>query len=280
MLNPTENYRRKISVQARYRKHTFIVMSYIFVYGYFCSYHLFAKTYSAVETENNNIESVRMITMEQFPYGYRTEAGKPIGIWYEILNKIIIEGGLSIKNEIIPTKRLIRFINSNNKMCTLLADRAIRPDNLEVLGEIGHELSAGILPKKGIRIEKYEDLRNIVIAVPLGIEFNNHFDKDLHIQKIRPPQYFNAIKMLYKGRVDAVAGAIPILKYIARTEGISESEFDRPFVFLTTDVYLMCTFSVKKTIRDKLQKTLNELKEKGEIKKIIGSYFTIESKRT
>jgi len=265
-------------MQTRYRKGTVFIMLCIFVYGYFWSFHIFSETYNAVDTEKNKTESLRMVTMEQFPYGYRTKAGKPKGVWYEVLNKIIVKSGVNIKNEITPTKRLIRNIDKNNKLCTLFADRATMPDSFDVLGGIGQVLSAGILPKKGVKIENYKDLKNIIIAVPLGIEFNNHFDNDLTIQKVHPPQYFNAIKMLFKGRVDAVAGAIPVLKYIAKSEGISESEFDRPLIFLTTDIYLMCTHRVKKAIRDKLRMSLNELKDNGEIRKIIDQYFTIESK--
>ncbi len=146
------------------------------------------------ESKHNIVsEDFIMATMAQLPYGYLSETGEYTGIWYEILNKIILESGIDIKNKIVPTKRLVRFLDSNHNICTILADNNERSGNFDVLGEIGQTLSAGILPKKGIKIETYADLKNITIAVPLGIEFYNAFDNDLALKKVHPSQYQNVI---------------------------------------------------------------------------------------
>jgi polar amino acid transport system substrate-binding protein len=252
-----------------------LYMMCTFLYGALFSVQSHADVNQESEIQTTNLGELKFVTMAQFPYGYKTEKGKLTGIWYDILNKIIQKSGIDIRNEITPTKRIVRYIESNNRMCTLIADKTTTANNTVNLGEIGQVLSAGILPKKGIIIEEYADLQNLVIAVPLGIEFYNAFDNDLTIKKVRPSQYLNAIKMLSRGRVDAVAGAIPILKYIAKLEGISEQGFERPFIFITTDVFLMCTKSVNKIIRNKLKIALFELKEKREIKKILDQYFSL-----
>jgi len=249
---------------------------YVFCRLFFSMILLFPCYVSATEVTKESIknrQNVSIITMEVFPYGYISKSGEPSGIWYEILNKILLKSGIDKITEIIPTKRLARYIDKEEPMCTLIADDGPNIDKTDLLEPIGQILSAGILPKKGIKIEEYSDLRDLIIAVPLGIEFNNNFDNDSTIQKTHPLHYLNAIKMLSKGRVDGIAGAIPILKYIAKSQGISQAEFDNPYVFLTVDVYLMCTFSVKQTIRNKLRKALLSLKKEGKIKRILTGAF-------
>lgn len=233
--------------------------------------------YDETHSKVNEVEDVLIITMEVFPYGYISESGKPTGVWYDILNKIMLESEVAKRNEITPTKRLVKYIDTEKPMCTLIAGKGPEVGNVYLLEPIGQILTAGILPKKGIKIEEYTDLRNLLIAVPLGINFNSIFDDDVTMQKVSPPQYLNAIKMFSKGRVDAVAGPIPILKYIAKLQGISQAEFDRPFILLTTDVYLMCTLSVKKTIRNRLKTALIQLKREGVIQKILKRYFSSSS---
>ncbi len=83
--------------------------------------------------------------------------------------------------------------------------------------------------------------------------------------------------MLSKGRVDAVAGAIPVLKYIANLEGLSERALDKPLIFITTEVYFMCTIKVKKTIRNKLKIAIDNLKKNGQIQGILDKYFAPQS---
>jgi polar amino acid transport system substrate-binding protein len=277
MRTCNKNGIEKIGSSVINKRYIQVYMMITFLYGVLSSLQSHAGVNQESKIQSTHLEELKFVTMEQFPYGYKTEKGKPAGIWYDILNNIIQKSGISVRNEITPTKRIVSYYNSNVRSCTLLADNTEKEDNLENIGEIGQVLSAGVLPKNGIKIEKYTDLKNLVIAVPLGIEFYNTFDNDLTINKVRPPQYLNAIKMLSKGRVDAVAGAIPILKYIAKLEGMSEREFGSPLIFITTNVMLVCTKSVNKIVRNKLKVALTELKEEGGVKKILDQYFSLKS---
>jgi len=239
------------------------------MFSYFCC----AENYE-VTKRNIDSEDFLMVTMEHVPYGYVTDTGQDTGIWFEILNEILLESNIDKRNDIVPTKRLLRYINTNKKICTLLADKRVGTDNFELLEPIGQSLTAGVLPRKGIKLVEYDDLKGITIAVPLGINFSDVFDVDKTIKKMRPPQYLNAIKMFAIGRVDAVGGAISVLKQIARQQGLSAEQFDEPFIFQDGDVYLMCSRHIKSTVRGKLRMALIRLKEKGVIRKIINKYFS------
>jgi len=214
---------------------------------------------------------MKMLIMNQTPYGFKTKEGKSTGVLYDILNEIIKSSGINKTITIVPTKRLLAIMQEN-KVCTLVADT---PDIVafDLIEPVGFKLTAGILPGLGVKVDSYSSLKDKVIAVPLGIHFDKKFHKDNTLKKVRPPHYINAIKMLKKGRVDAVAGALPTLKYIAKKEGMNLMSFNKPLVLAQTEVYLVCTKDFKKNTRLKLKNAILELKSNGTIPKILVEYF-------
>jgi len=54
------------------------------------------------------------------------------------------------------------------------------------------------------------------------------------------------------GRVDKVAGAISILKYIAIQGGLTAQFIDRPLILIDRDMYLACSFKLTNSERSNL----------------------------
>jgi len=54
---------------------------------------------------------------------------------------------------------------------------------------------------------------------------------------------------------------------------MSLSTVAKALVMLREEMYLFCTKSVQKNVRDKMKETLIQLKNKGEIQKLLDSYF-------
>ncbi|NQZ83421.1 MAG: transporter substrate-binding domain-containing protein [Colwellia sp.] len=234
---------------------------------YFCVF------FSSSEQIKENKNDVIMITMEQIPYGYLSSEGKTIGVLYDILNEIIRDSGIGQVNQLMPPKRIFSYMMKKQKVCSLLAGVPSIVSNFDLIEPIGYELTAGILPKAGIKLVNYSDLKNITIAVPLGIKINSKFNSDASLIKVHPPEYLNAIRMLKKGRVDAIAGAVSNLLYIAKLEGMQLDVFDKPFVFSRIGVYLVCSKSLDKSIRNKLKQSVIRLKLAGIIQKTLDRYF-------
>jgi len=220
---------------------------------------------------------VRIFAMKQLPYGYISKEGQKTGILYEILDMIAKESDMTIPINIVPTKRLISTMLNNEKVCSIIGNS---PDTapFDIIGPIGYQVTVGILPASGIKLDDYSSLQGIIIAVPLGIIFDEKFHNDTSLNKVRPPHYINAIKMLKLGRIDAIAGAIPILKFLAKQQGMSLSSFDKPLVMIRGEMYLFCAKSVHKNVQDKMKNTLIRLKDEGKIQKLLDSYF--EEKKT
>ena len=223
---------------------------------------------------SNSENRIQMAIMNQTPYGFITNDGKKTGVLYDILNQILKTSAMNKSIDIIPTKRLLSLLQNNHKVCTIVANT---PDVkvFDLIEPIGFKLTAGILPRPGIKVDNYSHLENKVIAVPLGIIFDKKFHQDDTLIKVRPHHYINAIKMLKTGRVDAVAGAILTLKYIAKKEGMNLMSFNKPLILAQTEAYLVCTADLNKINREKLQKAVIQLKLNGTIKKILIKYFGV-----
>jgi ABC-type amino acid transport substrate-binding protein len=220
---------------------------------------------------DNNTYS--MATLEQIPYGFKTFNGQIKGGLFDVMNEIIKESGLKASNQLLSASRLNRALNQGSQLCTLATDTAYAIRNFDLIEPIGLTLPAGIIPRKTIRLPSYASLKNIIIAVPLGIYFDKKFDKDKTLTKIHPLNYSNAIHMLKYEQVDAIAGAIDSLLYIAKHGSMSESDFSPPLVLSNREIYLTCNKDAPSNVRSALRTAIITLKKEGKIKKIQKKYL-------
>jgi len=213
-----------------------------------------------------------MITLSQIPYGFVTPEGKTTGVLYEILNNIMALSKVGKSNNLVPFKRVLARIHAKQKFCTIAAGTVQSAELFDLVEPIGYRMSAGVLPAKGIDLDNYDSLKNIQIAAPLGAYIDKKFNNDTSLQKVVSSKYINAMKMLMSGRVDAVAGAMPALTYIAKTQGMNKHSFGKPLIFEPFDVYLVCTYDIPKEIRRKLKNALINLKTNGTVQQILKRY--------
>jgi len=213
-----------------------------------------------------------MATLEQIPYGFKTSKGQIKGGLFDIMNEIINESGLKASNQLLPPQRLILELNKGNQLCTLVANTPHASKHFDLIEPIGLKLSAGVLPRKGIELTNYVSLKNIIIAVPLGIYFNERFDNDNTLNKIHPLGYSNAIQMLKYKRVDAIAGAIETLRYIAKYESLLASDFSPPLILSNLEIYLVCIKDTPYSVRDAMRAAVITLKKNGKIQQIHNQY--------
>jgi len=119
----------------------------------------------------------------------------------------------------------------------------------------------------------YASLQNKIIAIPLGVYFDERLDKDETLSTLRPAKYTQAIKMLKLKRVDAIAGPISSLLFIGKKEGMSVNEFDAPLVFKSFEVMLVCTNDLTQDTLVRLKQSVIYLRNSGIIQKILDSYY-------
>jgi len=218
-------------------------------------------------------ETITMTTMDQVPYGFILDNGEYSGVIYDLLNEIIRESGIGDANEITPANRLVAQLRANKKVCTIVVDAPSVASSFDLVEPIGYELVIGILPIAGIDLIEYKDLKDLIIAVPLGADVNDSIDGDIIFSVVSPPQYLNAIRMLHKGRIDGVLGGLSALRYIARAEGLTNDDFGTALILKRNDFYLVCTASISKTSRQRLKEATTKLRHNGTFKAILKRYF-------
>jgi len=217
---------------------------------------------------------VGMIAMEQTLYGFENEQGEKTGALYDLLVAIRKTSGIGLPVVIQPAKRLLATMSRGKKSCTAVINSPDVIDSLDVIEPIGYTLAAGILPIAGIKLKEYSSLQKIKIAVPLGIVFDDKFHLDTTLNKVSTPKYINGIRMMKLGRVEAVAGAVSVLKFIAKQEGLNSQFFDQPLIFTESDLYLVCSFQLNSSERDKLQQAVIKLRSSGKSQDIFNRYFS------
>jgi ABC-type amino acid transport substrate-binding protein len=228
---------------------------------------LIISTFSAAK------DNVSIVTMEQVPYGFMADNEKTVGVFYEILNHIITESDIDQENKLLPLNRLFIKMSTRQDMCSLIADTPEIVDKLDLVEPIGFPLNLGILPKKGIILDHYSNLKGLTIAVPLVVYFDEKFDKDQTLSIVSPRNYTNAVKMLKSGQVDAIAGAILALKFIGKKEGMATTDFGSPLILSRNEILLVCSHGLSKRIRKKLRDAVIELKSNGTIQDTLDVYF-------
>ncbi len=218
--------------------------------------------------------TVRFATMELVPYGMIASDGTITGYLHEISNLILKTAGYPPQNAVLPIKRVIKGLVIGEFDCSIFAETPYAKDNFKLLEKIGKKLEVGVLPAKGIKLNVYEDLSDIKIALPLGISLSPKFDTDKDLEKISSNGYFQAVKMLSKGRVNAIAGALDSMRFSARQIGLDPAQtFDKPLLFVDLDMWLTCpNKKLAPEAIERLRAAVRKLRKRGEILDIIDRY--------
>lgn len=218
-------------------------------------------------------EELRFGIMKQHPYGFYKDQ-KPQGYLYEIAQKVLDHAGFEGEPRIFPHQRLHVELKAGAHQCTFFATTAYVVENYNVYEGIGKTIEAVILPRGGLELNRYEDLRNLRIAVPRGVFIDPRFDKDDHLNKMPTLDYKSSMKMLLRQRVDAVVGAMDSLLFNMKELGMSQDLISKPLVFHSFEMVLACRKEgVDIKIIERLNQSIIQLKKEGVFKKIIAKYL-------
>lgn len=235
---------------------------------------VYAQSSQPSQQTQTTPDTVRFAIMELTPYGMINEEGTRSGYLYEVSNLILKTAGFPPHNTVLPIKRVIKGLMVGDFDCSIFAETPFAKDNFNLLEKIGKKLEVGVLPAKGIKLRSYEDLSNIKIALPLGISLSPKFDTDKDLEKISSAGYSQAVKMLSRGRVEAIGGALDSLRYSARQFGLDPDQvFDQAYLFVDLDMWLTCpNKKLAPESIERLRIAVRKLRKNGKILDIIDRY--------
>lgn len=223
--------------------------------------------------ESNVVRASIMLTE---PWGYyegdtSTEDKsklKMTGIWIEISDLIEKESKVTINKTLTPYPRIWQELESGDTDISFLIRSA---DRESIVNHAGHLFNFGsvALSRKGVALNKYEDLAGLQIGLLRGIRLSPRFDADTTLHKIEVRDYETLVNMLREGRLDVIAGNSVSIPYLLRKLDAKDIVGQR-LVLQSTPV----TIHVSKRFKDKattkrLEDAVNRLNRRGAIEKIL-----------
>jgi len=213
--------------------------------------------------------------MELSPYGFYDQNENSSGYLFEIGGAILKKIGISEPPLLLPMKRLFHKLKAGEVDCTILAATSFTRSNFHLIEPIGYSLAAGVFPRTGIKLNHYEDLQGLSIAIPRGVNISDRFDQDKSLNKISTKGYRQNVLMLEKGRVDAIVGVWGSYFFNAKELGFEPNEiFGTPLIFKKIPMWLVCQQDGP-SLQDieKLRMAIAELKKDGAIKRTIQRFL-------
>jgi len=200
--------------------------------------------------------------------------GSQVETVLELCNRL----GFECKIRVLPWKRALRYVE-NGKADAIFAARHSRERAkfLYYLSEpVGFERNIILAHKESdIKVTGPDDLKGKIVGVVRGYEYGPKFSRCEGMKKIVCNSDKQLIKMLAAKRFPLAAGADEVtIRYLCRQMGV---EIRVVYVLNETPGYI--AFSRKaagqkvKSLADKFDKMLRQLKEEGVIRKIESKYF-------
>lgn len=215
-----------------------------------------------------------LVASEDFfpPYNF-TLRGKRTGMDTEIVEAMLKEVGVYPVHRPMTWPEVVRAHDENE------VDVAFQfftsPRRLERGHLIGpYRVGATVLMVRSnsdITYTGIEDLRGLRVGVVEGFEYTPEFDKSQVFEKIPSSSSVVSFRRLLLGRVDAIAGDLQVLKYLADSEGRAASVKILPKPLAMVPRYI----SVPKARADKaerLRTAYEKLKKDGTIDAIIRNW--------
>jgi polar amino acid transport system substrate-binding protein len=219
-----------------------------------------------------NSEELKFITLEVAPWAYQNkETGSIEGIFPDIVKEIENRTGNTIAITLTPYARINRELEAGRQDCTMLIREKER-DGITDLGELVFYHPIGVVPSKRLELKKYEELHGLKVSVLRGLIITDRFSNDRGIQKEEDTYYEISLRKMRHGRVDAIAGAIPTIQYLAKKNGMHDLLGD-PLELSSEPIFLQCSHKTKKKdYIDGINKSIQSIKDDLSLDKILEFY--------
>jgi len=222
----------------------------------------------------------QLVTLDYPPYEFE-ENGKVKGLATEIVREVFRRMGDDVKITVYPWKRSLELVkNGSADAVFTIYHTPEREDFLDYSAEVLVQQKTAFFVLNNSKIKydrKLDDLKQESFGVVLGVNYGEKFGLFTEKNQHKIASYydgFSNMRGLLTGMhtitVSNVLGATTILKSMNKESQVKMLE---P-VLQDVASYLAFSKAAKlKTVRDKFDKTLKQMKADGTYKKIINKYF-------
>ncbi|MBO5198252.1 MAG: basic amino acid ABC transporter substrate-binding protein [Lachnospiraceae bacterium] len=215
-----------------------------------------------------------MATNAEFPpYEYRDDSQNIVGIDVEIAEAIAEKMGRELKIEDMAFESIITAV-STGKADIGLAGITVDEDRLEFVDFSDSYTTAAqvIIVKEGSAVAAPADLEGKKIGVQLGTTGDMYADDIADATVERYNKGFEAVQALLQDKIDAVIiDREPAKVFVSENEGLKilDEEY-------TLEDYAIAVKKGNTELLDEINEALQELKDSGELQKIIDKYIVAE----
>ena len=212
--------------------------------------------------------NLNFITIGVAPWAFVDKAsGKSLGVFPAVVSELERRTGFHIQQSYEPFARIDHELEIGSQDCTILVWSDSRARIVE-RGEFVASHPMGVIARTGVKISSYDDLKGKTISVLRGLALEPRFDSDPEIIKDFDSDYVLGVRKLAHQRVDAVAGAVPTIQFLARQEGLEQYLGDR-LMLVDTPLVLQCSKkSANLDLMPALNKAIRQMREDGTIERI------------
>jgi len=215
-------------------------------------------------------DAVQIRTIAVAPYGIENNS-KRSGIYYDLANLLITESELNSKHLIYPYARIISELKNGKTDLTIMFKYNELKDYVIYIAPLPslHNIVIGL---KGNRFETISDLEGKTIAYLRGARFSEAVDANNKIKKHRTNDFRQGIKMLARGRVDAIIGPMEPILSAADSMGMGNI-FSEPLDVSKRTPWLQISKKSKLRLNiHKIRVIFKNILSRGELRKLKHKY--------
>ncbi|MDO3383098.1 substrate-binding periplasmic protein [Gilvimarinus algae] len=211
------------------------------------------------------------ITIEVSPWATKHgDSGEMKGAFIELVREIERRTGIATSVSLTPFARVDRELESGGHDCTILIPRS---EDAVVIGALVAYHDIGVIPRRGITLSTYEHLEPLTISLLRGSSITQRFDGDDSLTKVFDTDYLISLRKLSRSRVDAVAGAISTIRYLADHNQLSQY-LGEPLVLDDVPLKFQCSKkSDKLDLMAEVNQAIEAMKADGVVERIKSEYY-------
>ncbi len=218
-------------------------------------------------------EPLQVRTISISPYGMGTDEAVQ-GIYFDLANVLLKESGYSNTNHLYPYARIMSELKSGQTDLTIMFKYRELQNSVVYVSPLP-PLQTIVIGLEGINFDSLDSLVGKKLAYLRGAKFSDDIDQNPDIIKVETKDFQLGIKMLLRGRVDAIIGPIdPILSAALLEQGDKTIRFGCPLVVDERTPWVQISRkSLERIDVDKLRATYERLIKRGELTRLRVKYL-------
>jgi len=219
--------------------------------------------------QSRNIVEVRTIAVS--PYGI-IDDDQQSGIYFDTANILIAEAGYEASNQIYPYARIIKELKTGQTDMTIMFRYPELEDHVTFIAPLP-ALKTVVIGIQGSTFDSVESLEGKTIAYLRGGKFSHEIDSHPEIIRYDTNDFFEGIRLLIAGRVDAIIGPLTPIISAAEQAGHDEQLFGTPLIVDQRIPWVQISNQSKNRIStQKLKAAFESMVRRGELDRLRQKY--------